>query len=261
MRILFIGDIVSEVGRALLLRHVEALKHHFDIDFVIANGENSAHGKGISANTYEHILNAGVQAVTMGNHFITRMETAQFYAEADCLIRPLNIHPLAPGVGSRVFTVKGHLVRVTNLLGRVFMNDLNPVNPFETLEQLLVTSHEKIHIVDFHAETTGEKYAFGWAFDGKVSAIVGTHTHIQTVDNRIFPNGTAFISDVGMTGPYDGIIGSKKEEVIYRNRTGLPAKFEVAVGEGVLSAVVIDIDEMTGHSRSIERIYLPPERS
>lgn len=260
MKILFIGDIVSEVGRTLLSRLLKSMVHRNNIDFVIANGENAAHGKGINASTYHQIKEAGVDAITMGNHFITKMEPLSFYEGAASLVRPYNISPQAPGIGSRVFDVKGTKVRVTNLLGRVFMPDLQPSNPFDALETIIKNSKEMIHIVDFHAETTGEKYSFGWAFDGYVSAILGTHTHIQTADNRILPSGTAFISDVGMTGPYYSVIGAKKEEVIFRTRTGLPAKFDVAPGEGVFSAVILDIDEITGKARSIERIYLTPDK-
>lgn len=259
MRILFIGDVVAASGRHYLRDHLADIKRDYRIDFTIANGENSAHGKGISAQTYTELLKAGVQVVTMGNHYITKMETDEFYKQADRLVRPYNISKIAPGVGSRSYMTSHGPIRVTNLLGRVFMNSPVADNPFDALEEILNTTTEKIHIVDFHAETTGEKYAMAYAFDGHITAMVGTHTHIQTTDNRLLPSKkTAYISDIGMTGPYDSIIGASPAEVIHRTRTGLPARFEVAEGPAVFSAVIIDVDETTGDARGIERLQFLP---
>ncbi len=258
MKILFIGDIVSKPGREALHQHLPHLKEQYAIDFVIANGENSAHGKGISPRIYQELIAEGIDAITMGNHFMSKELPNAFYTNATQLVRPLNIHPSAVGVGSRVFTCKGQTIRVTNLLGRAFMSELAPTNPFDVLDDLLIANHEKIHIIDFHGEATGEKMAFGWNYDGKVSAVIGTHTHVQTADERVLPQGTAFISDVGMSGPYDGVIGAKIENMIVRARTTLPSKYDVAESKGQLNAVVIDIDEQTGKAKTIDRIFLKP---
>lgn len=258
MNILFIGDIVSKPGRQVVETHLSRLKLEYAIDFVIANGENSAHGKGISPRIYQNLLDAGIDAITMGNHFMSKELPNGFYESATKMIRPLNIHPSAAGVGSRSFVCKGQTIQVTNLLGRAFMPELEPTNPFDALDALLQNSPAKIHIVDFHGEATGEKNAFCWNYDGRVSAIIGTHTHVQTADERVFPKGTAFITDVGMSGPYDGVIGAKIENMIQRSRTNLGGKYEVAESEGQLNAVVIRIDELTGYAVSIHRIFIKP---
>lgn len=258
MKVLFIGDVFSEIGRVMIMRTLSEIKRIHEIDFVICNGENAAHGKGITSAIYNKLLEFGVNAITMGNHVFSKLESSAFFNDSECLIIPNNLNKQMPGKGSRLFQVKGHTIRVTNLMGIAFINDIHAYNPFESLDELLTKTKEVIHIVDFHAEATAEKMAFAYDFDGKVSAVLGTHTHVQTVDERILPNGTAYISDVGMTGPHDGIIGAKKEEMIYRSRTGLPSRFEVAKGDGQLSAVVLDIDEESGKSRSIKRIYITP---
>jgi len=261
MKVLFIGDIFSKVGRQMTEKYLKdiQIKHH--IDFTIANGENVAHGKGINSSTYEKLVSFGIDAITLGNHFAAKTETNSFYLKAVKMIRPINIHPSASGVGTRVFDVNGIKIRVTNILGRAFITELNPSNPFDAMDELLKTCDEKIHIVDFHAEATAEKLAFAWNFDGKVTAVIGTHTHVQTADNRILPQGTGYISDVGMTGPYNGIIGGRRDSMIYRSRTGLPVKFDVEASlEGVLCGVVLDIDEENAKTRSVERIYISPDR-
>lgn len=256
MKILFIGDIVSSSGRNIVNRYLKDIKNKYDIDFVIANGENAAHGKGITEKMYLELLSYGIDVVTLGNHFLLATESLNVLERSEKLIRPLNLHSSVPGSGSKVFEVKGHKVRVTNLLGKVFINDLNPSNPFDAIDEILKTSDELIHIVDFHAEATAEKLSVGWYLDGKVSAVVGTHTHVPTADERIFPNGTAYLTDVGMCGPYDGIIGMRKDLVIHKQRTGLPTKFDIQEGEAQLNACVLDIDEETGKSRSIVRINI-----
>lgn len=255
MNILFIGDIVSKVGRQMVEKYLPIIKQKYPIDVVIANGENVAHGKGINQATYNKLTALGIDIITMGNHFAAKVETNTFYKNATKMVRPLNIHPSACGVGSRVFDINGQKLRVTNLLGRVFINELNPSNPFDAFDKLLETSNETFHFVDFHAEATAEKIAFAWNYDGKISCVVGTHTHVQTADERVLPNGTGFLCDVGMTGATDGIIGARKEPMIYRVRTGLPAKYEVAEGNGMLNACYITLDE-SGKTTSIKRIYL-----
>ena len=256
MKILFIGDIVSSSGRGMVSRYLKDIKTNYEIDFVIANGENAAHGKGITEKIYLELLSYGVDAVTLGNHFLLASESLNVLERSEKLVRPLNIHSSIPGSGSRVFDVKGHKVRVNNLLGKVFINDLNPTNPFDAIDEVLKDSNELIHFVDLHAEATAEKLSIGWYLDGKVSAVIGTHTHVPTADERIFPQGTAYLTDVGMTGPYDGIIGTRRDLVIHKQRTGLPTKFDIQEGEAQLCACVIDIDEETGKSRSIFRINI-----
>lgn len=256
MKILFIGDIVSSTGRSIVSRYLKDIKNKYEIDFVIANGENAAHGKGITEKMYLELLSYGIDVVTLGNHFLLATESLNVLDRSEKLIRPLNLHSSVPGSGSRVFDVKGYKVRVTNLLGKVFINDLNPSNPFDAIDALLEASNEVIHIVDFHAEATAEKLSLGWYLDGKVSAVIGTHTHVPTADERIFPNGTAYQSDVGMCGPYDGIIGMRKDLVIHKQRTGLPTKFDIEEGDAQLNACVLDIDEASGKTRSIQRINL-----
>jgi metallophosphoesterase (TIGR00282 family) len=261
MNILFVGDIVSKPGREALALYLPKIKAQYAIDFTIVNGENAAHGKGISPRIYQQLVDLGVDAITMGNHFMSKSLPTGFYESATKMIRPLNIHPSAAGCGSRVFDCQGTPIRVTNLLGRAYMNELEPTNPFDALESLLTQANEPIHIVDFHGEATGEKNAFCWYFDGKVSAILGTHTHVQTADERIFPLQTAFISDVGMTGPYNGVIGAKIENMIQRAKTNLGAKYEVADGQGQLNAVVLNIDKKSGKALSITRLFMKPEEA
>ena len=256
MKILFIGDIVSSSGRSIVSRYLKDIKNKYEIDFVIANGENSAHGKGITEKMYLELLSYGIDVVTLGNHFLLASESLNVLDRSEKLIRPLNLHFSIPGRGSKVFEVKGYKIRVTNLLGKVFINDLNPSNPFDAMDELLESSNELIHIVDFHAEATAEKLSLAWYLDGKVSAVIGTHTHVPTADERIFPNGTAYQSDVGMCGPYDGIIGMRRDLVIHKQRTGLPTKFDIQEGDAQLNACVLDIDEETGKTRSIQRINI-----
>lgn len=261
MKILFIGDIVSSSGRNIVNRYLKDIKIKYDIDFVIANGENVAHGKGITEKMYLELLSYGIDVVTLGNHFLLATESLNVLDRSERLVRPYNLHSSIPGSGSKVFDVKGYKVRVTNLLGKVFINDLNPSNPFDAIDEILANSNEVIHFVDFHAEATAEKLSLGWYLDGKVSAVIGTHTHVPTADERIFPNGTAYQSDVGMTGPYDGIIGTRRDLVIHKQRTGLPTKFDVQEGEAQLNACIIDIDEVNGKARSIKRINFNRDHS
>ena len=259
IRILMVGDVVSKSGREMLEKHLKSIKEKHQIDFVITNGENVTHGKGITKDMLNKLISYGSDAVTLGNHTFRRETGSELFANSN-LIRPYNIHKSAPGVGSRVYLVKGLKIRVTNLLGQIYIGELKPTNPFEALDEIITNSDEKIHIVDFHAQATGEKLALAYEFDGKVSAVLGTHTHVQTADERILPNKTAYISDVGMCGAYNSIIGCRPNEVIYKSRTGLPATYEIAVGPGQLNAVVISIDEETGLATEIYRININPEK-
>lgn len=259
MKLMFIGDIYAASGRDTVKKYVPELRKKHKIDIVIANGENATHGKGLSSSHYQELLDAGIDIITMGNHFFSKSNPNSFYASADRLVRPYNIHPSAAGVGSRHFEINGFKLRVTNLLGRVYINELSPYSPFDAMDSILETNEDVIHFVDFHAEATAEKIALAYCYSSKVSAVIGTHTHVQTADEKII-NGTAFLSDVGMTGPYNSVIGANIEQIIHKTKTGLPMKFDVAEGPGQLSTVIIDIDEKTGMSNSIERVLILPNK-
>ena len=257
MKILFIGDVVGRVGRRMLKEKIPYYVDKYEIDFVIANGENASHGKGLTRNQYFELLDAGVDAITLGNHYMSKSEILRYINQVDRLIRPYNLLKEFPGEGSVVFEVNGVSIRVTNLLGSAFMNE--EVNaPYYSILNLLSDEEEPatIHIVDFHAEATGEKQSLAFALDGKVSAVLGTHTHVQTNDAHVLPKGTAFISDVGMTGFADGVLGSTAETVVNKIVYGQQSKFQVPdEGRGVFSAVVLDIDDITGLANQIFPIY------
>lgn len=228
----------------------------YGVDFVIANGENASHGKGLLRNHYEELIDAGIDVVTLGNHYDSKKELSRYIDRVDRIVRPINLITSYGGEGSIIFDVDGISIRVTNLLGTAFMKE-NVDNPYKTMMDLLNNEETaSIHIVDFHAEATGEKQCLAAALDGKVSAVLGTHTHVQTHDAKVLPNGTAFISDVGMTGFADGILGSTKETVVPKILWGAEAKFETPnEGRGLFSAVIIDVDENTGLSKEIFPIY------
>lgn len=257
MKILFIGDVVGRIGRRLLKERIPYYVDKYEIDFVIANGENASHGKGLTRNQYFELLDAGVDAITLGNHYMSKSEILRYINQVDRLVRPYNLLKEFPGEGSVVFEVNGVSIRVTNLLGSAFMNE--EVNaPYYSILNLLSDEEEPatIHIVDFHAEATGEKQSLAFALDGKVSAVLGTHTHVQTCDAHVLPKGTAFISDVGMTGYADGVLGSTAETVVNKIIYGQQSKFQVPdEGRGVFSAVVLDIDDITGLANQIFPIY------
>ena len=246
----------GKVGRRMLKERIPYYVNKYEIDFVIANGENATHGKGLNRNHYFELLDAGVDVITLGNHYMSKSEILRYINNVDRLVRPCNLLKEFPGEGSVVFDVNGVSVRVTNLLGSAFMDE--EVNsPYYSLLNILSEEEPAtIHIVDFHAEATGEKQAFAFALDGKVSAVLGTHTHVQTNDAHILPNGTAFISDVGMTGFADGVLGCTSETVVGKLIYGKQTKFQVPdEGRGIFSAVVIDVNEMTGLANQIFPIY------
>ena len=231
-----------------------------NVDFVIANGENTTHGKGLIRHHYEELIDAGVDVVTLGNHYDAKSEITRYIDGADRLIRPINLRKEFPGDGSAVYDVDGILVRVTNLLGAVFINE--EVNaPYLSILELLENGEPShIHIIDYHAEATGEKQSLAYALDGKVTAVLGTHTHVQTNDAKILENGTAFISDVGMTGFNDGVLGFEKESVLKTIIYGEKSKFAPPEeGRGLFSAVVLDVDENTGKTNEIIPIYYVEE--
>ncbi len=260
-RILFIGDIVGQKGREAVSFHLAALKKKYQLDFVIANGENATHGKGLIQHHYERLLNDGIDCITLGNHYDAKSEIRHYLDGALSLVRPLNLKKEYPGVGTTVFKDDRFSIRITNLLGQAFMTE-EVLNPFDSLQKVLEKEEKTdIHIVDFHAEATGEKYAVAYAFDGQISALIGTHTHVQTRDARILPKGTGYISDVGMTGPYDGILGVAPEAIIKKLWHDEKVVFTLDTGpETILSAVVLSIDETTGKTIDITPVYLVETR-
>src|SRR5271154_1059884 len=255
MKILFIGDIVGSPGRKIVHDRLADIITQRSIDLCIANGENSASGFGITPRLAEEIFAAGAEVITGGNHSWDRKEIFDFLPHEPRLIRPANFPEGSPGKGYYVGTAKNGVgYAVLNLQGRTFMAPLE--DPFRTAERELaaIPPDVKVIVVDMHAETTSEKQAMGWFLDGKVSAVLGTHTHVATADNHVLPAGTAFITDVGMTGPHDSVIGMEKQGVLQRFLDAMPARFVVAEGDVQMNSVLIDVDEKTGHARSIERL-------
>jgi hypothetical protein len=255
MKILFIGDIFGRPGRELVRVGLPALGARLGATLVVANVENIAGGFGVTRELGDAILDAGVDVMTSGNHIWDKKESLPYIGAEPRLLRPANFPAGAPGRGAFVArTEAGVTVGVLNLMGRVFMQPID--DPFAValreIEALGVQA--RILLVDFHAEATSEKIAMGWHLDGKVTAVIGTHTHVQTADERLLPGGTAYITDAGMTGPHDSIIGTEKEAALGRFLTGLPARFEAASGNPRLNGVVIDADEATGRARAIERL-------
>jgi metallophosphoesterase (TIGR00282 family) len=246
-----IGDVIGNPGRRAIRALVPALRQEHSIDMVIANGENTAGGFGLTLDTASELLDNGVDVLTSGNHIWDQKEIIPYLEEGLPLIRPAN-YPDAPGRGTLVY----NNVMVVNLMGRVFMPPLDC--PFRTADRILqeaeASESPQVILVDFHAEATSEKQALGWYLDGRVSAVVGTHTHVGTVDSRILPKGTAYVSDVGMTGPMDSVIGSDIGAVIDRFLTGMPQRLPVSSGPVVLNSVLIDVDQDNGRALAIERL-------
>ncbi|OQA78546.1 MAG: hypothetical protein BWY30_00630 [Tenericutes bacterium ADurb.Bin239] len=257
VKILFIGDIVGRLGRATLAYFVPKLMKEHNFDLIIANGENTTHGRGLSKKHYNELLQLGIDVITLGNHFDDRPELQEYIIEANNVIRPLNLIENYPGEGTIVVTTKkGDKVRVTNILGQAFMKEVI-TSPYANLKLLIVDSEPMIHIVDYHAEATAEKMTIAWEFDGQVSAVLGTHTHVQTRDARVLPNGTAYISDVGMTGAYNGIIGADRDVVIkkvwFDNKT--PFTYRAKDKERQFSAVILEINKKTFKTEKITPLY------
>lgn len=253
MKILAIGDIFGETGRQIIKNYLPHLKEKHQIDLTIANVENSTHGKGISRNHYQKLKSYGIDIMTSGNHIFHWEETQQLIQEVSDLLRPLNSNPYHPGPGTILREVKNKKVRITNLLGTAFM-PMAAENPYFTLEKLLEKEDCDIHLIDFHAETTAEKNALALHFDGKISAMWGTHTHVQTADERILSRGTAFITDLGMTGPYGGVIGAEPTAIIQRTKRGLPAKMFPYEDKGQFNGILLEIDETNNKVIKIERV-------
>ncbi len=255
VRILFIGDIVGKPGRELVRRGLPTLVEQHSADLVIANAENAAAGFGITREIGDQLLGWGVDVMTSGNHIWDKKEAIDYIGAEPRLLRPANYPAGVPGNGSYLArTADGRSAGVVNVMGRVFMLAID--DPFEVVLRQIdaLKTRARVIFVDFHAEATSEKIAMGWHLDGKVTAVVGTHTHVQTADERILPKGTAYLTDVGMTGPHDSIIGVEVEPALGRFRNGMPARFETASGNPRLNAVVIEADDVTGLATDIERI-------
>nr|WP_267472072.1 TIGR00282 family metallophosphoesterase [Enterococcus mundtii] len=258
---MFIGDVVGAMGREIITEYLPRLKKKYRPQMTIVNGENAASGRGITEKIYKKFLQDGVDVVTMGNHTWDNRDIFEFIDDAKKMVRPANFPEGTPGQGIVFVKVNQLELAVINMQARSFMVDLD--DPFRKMTELVEEARKRTPIifVDFHGETTSEKQAMGWFLDGKVSAVVGTHTHVQTNDARILPQGTAYLTDVGMTGPYDGILGMRREPVIEKFLTALPKRFEVVEqGRGLLSGCILDIDDQTGQAKDIQLIQINDDR-
>lgn len=261
MRVLFIGDVVGSMGRDMITTYLPRLKKKYQPQVTIVNGENAASGRGITEKIYKKFLQDGVDVVTMGNHTWDNRDIFEFIDQAKKIVRPANFPEGTPGQGMVFVKVNQVELAVINMQARSFMVDLD--DPFRKMDRLIAEAKKRtlIIFVDFHGETTSEKQAMGWFLDGKVSAVIGTHTHVQTNDARILPQGTAYLTDVGMTGPYDGILGMRREPVIEKFLTALPKRFEVVErGRGILSGCLLEFDDATGKAKTIQLIQINEDR-
>lgn len=263
MRILFLGDIVGEPGRRTVVEHLAAIQSEHGVDFTIVNGENSAGGRGITEKIAKQLFRAGAQVITTGDHVWDQKEIIEYFKVEQRILRPINYQEGTPGEGVVVVDTDGGKIAVINAQGRTFMNP--PLeNPFTVVEEQVTQLREqgvKVIFVDFHAETTSESIAMGYHLDGTVSAVVGTHTHVQTADERILENGTAHLTDAGMCGPERSVLGRNVESVVWRFKSGLPTRFPVAKGAVRLCGVIVDVDPETGKATHIERYRRVFERS
>ena len=257
MKVLMIGDVVAKPGRMAVLERIQDLREQHRIDLAVMNAENLAGGFSVTPSLCDQLFSAGIDVMTSGNHIFDKKEAIEYITKQPRLLRPGNYPPNTPGKGIWVGEKNGVGVAVMNLMGRVFMPPSD--DPFRTVDNLLesTSADTRVKIVDMHAEATSEKVAMGWYLDGRVSAVVGTHTHVQTADERILPQGTAYLSDLGMTGSYAGVIGMSKSDVIARFTTVIARRAEHSHGDVRICAAVIDIDESTGKAREIQRLNLP----
>jgi len=263
LTLLCVGDVVGRPGRQALLRLLPILVRQHDVDCVIANVENAAGGSGLTPPLYEKFRRYGVDVLTAGDHVYKKRVMIPHMGQADRLVRPANLPPQAPGKELVVCEAKnGVRVAVISVLGRLYMKPLADC-PFHAVDRMLaaVPSDVKVIVVDIHAEATSEKVAMGWHLDGRVSVVFGTHTHVPTADERILPRGTAYITDLGMTGPYDSVLGRRKDRVLQTLITSLPSTFDVATGDPRLAGIVVRVDEHTGRAEHIERILLDADRA
>ena len=263
MNILFIGDIFGSAGRRIVREHIGHLRAAHDVELVVINAENAAGGFGLTPQISEDLFDLGADVLTTGNHVWDKRELidtmnaapAESHERGRRILRPANLQPGVPGWGVyEGVTASGVAYAVIQLQGCVFMNTTN--DPFHTVDELLKEIKAKVIVVDFHAEATSEKVAMGWHLDGRVTAVLGTHTHIPTADERVLPGGTAYQTDVGMSGPYDSVIGVEKELVLRKFLTGMPSKFDAAKGNPKICAALVACDPMTGHATRIQRIML-----
>lgn len=255
MKIAAIGDVVSKQGCEYLRSVLPKIKKEYDCRAVIVNGENSAVGNGVLPQSAQHIFDSGADVITLGNHALRRREIYNYLDENDCILRPANLFRTAPGRGSTVLDLGFCLVGVINLLGRAYLEPCE--NPFDTAEREISRLQEMgagVILVDFHAESSGEKRAMGFFLDGRVSAVFGTHTHVQTADEQILPNGTGYMTDLGMTGPYYSVLGVEPAAAIEKMRTGLPARFTNPDGPCVCEGCIFEIDEKTKKTTGVQRI-------
>lgn len=255
MNILFLGDIVGRAGRRAVRKLLSDIQKDFNVDLTIANGENSAGGFGITEKVYEELLNYNIDCLTMGNHTWNNKEIYDFIENKNNLIRPMNFLPGTPGKGWTILTKNNTRVAVVNLIGMVYMG--NHLPPLMVIEEKLPLLKEKADIVvlDFHAEATGEKLALAYSLDGKIAALAGTHTHVQTADTRILPEGTGYITDLGLTGAMDSILGMKKKGIMDKYRTQMPARFKVGTGQVQLEGAIFKIDSTSGNSRAVIPVH------
>jgi len=256
MKILIIGDVVAKPGRVAVLERIQDLREQHEIDLAIMNAENLAGGFSVTPSLCEQLFASGIDVMTSGNHIFDKKEAIEYIRKQPKLIRPANYPPNTPGSGSWSGEIRGVKVAVVNLMGRVFMPPSD--DPFRIVDSVLETlpAETRVRIVDMHAEATSEKVAMGWYLDGRVSAVLGTHTHVQTADERILPKGTAYLTDVGMTGSYSGVIGMNKADVIARFTSAIARRAEHSNGEVRICAVVVDVDESNGQAREIQRLNL-----
>ncbi|MDN5301647.1 MAG: 2,3-cyclic-nucleotide 2-phosphodiesterase [Thermoanaerobacteraceae bacterium] len=255
MILMMIGDIVGRPGRTILREKLPLLRKEYEVDFVIANGENAAGGNGITQKIAQELFISGIDFLTMGNHIWDNKDVFNFIEEEARMVRPANYPSGTPGRGYQVIKIEsGISIGIINISGRTFMNALDC--PFRTADAIIdkIKNSTSIVIVDFHAEATSEKIAMGWYLDGRATLVAGTHTHVQTADERILPNGTAYITDLGMTGPMNSILGIEKETVIKKFISQLPVRFEVAKGPSQINGIIVEIDEQTGKAQKIQRM-------
>ncbi|MFG0317123.1 MAG: TIGR00282 family metallophosphoesterase [Planctomycetota bacterium JB042] len=257
LRILTVGDVVGAPGRRVLKQHLKALRRERDVDFVVANAENVTNGSGISIKDAESLFRAGVDCITGGDHVWRKPETVGLIERDERVVRAANYHPSAPGRGSTVLgTARGTDVAVVHVLGRVFMPPIDC--PFEAASRVVdrLRGRTRVIVVDMHCEATSEKVAMGRHLDGKVSVVFGTHTHVPTADVQVLPGGTGYITDVGMTGPYDSVLGRRTDRVLKRFTTGMPSRFDVATGDARIGAALFTVDAITGRCVAAERIEI-----
>lgn len=256
MKLLIIGDVVGNCGTEFLKHNLHTIAKDNNIDMIIANGENAAKNNGLDKASADALISAGVDVITSGNHIWHKFEMQNIIDDYENIIRPANYPGECPGSGYVIFNAMGVKVLVINVMGTVYLDNLSC--PFETVERILKREEGRydISILDIHAEATSEKAALARYFDGRLTAVVGTHTHVQTADERILPQGTAFITDLGMTGAYESILGVDSERIIKKFLTKMPTRFEQAEGECQFNAVVIDIDNTSYKAKSIERIFM-----